>query len=396
MIQSSFLSFVLLEMALGFSRASNISSLTDGNYSSSIRVTSLVQEYCDLWPWVTSPNGKVIEIAIVFFADRFKMISDIDESFELSGALSAVSKIPCLVDLYHQPQWPKERTNLTKEKQADFWSPDIIHRNSISNIGIYGADGSYEHLVFFLESHVPTVRGTIWRINYGNMYSYCDLDFFTFPFDEQFCQIDIFTVHSEHVMNITGAVLQIMEDDFMPDNSNWILVDNGSETYHENVGSASFFHDFYSGAKFHFHFRRQANYFTLNLYVPSQILGFLLLSCFLLPPDSTDRAAVSCTVMLAVFVLQGQILANLPVTPKSIVAAYYATGQTFFGLVITVYSSALCFLINEKCDFASRQISLFGKKMVFFYKIMDHFMFFFMFVAYTICNILCAYFVKAF
>ena len=396
MIQFSSLTFVLLGLALQFSNATNGNDSTNGTFPTRFRPTGLIQEFCDLWPWVTTPEGKVIEIAIVFFADRFRMISDIDESFELSGALSVVTKIPCLVDLYHQPQWPKERTNLTKEKQSDFWSPDIIHRNSISNIGIYGADGSYEHLAFFLESHAPTMRGTIWRIHYGNLFSFCNLNFFTFPFDEQFCQIDIFSVHGIHVTNITGAVLQIMEDNFMPDNSNWILVISKSEIYHETVGSTSFFHDLFSGAKFHFHFRRQANYFILNLYLPSQILGILLMSCFLLPPDSTDRAAVSCTVMLAVFVLQGQILANLPVTPKSIVAAYYATGQTFFGLVITVYSSAMCFLINEKYDFASRHILFCGKKMVFFYKIVDYFMFFFMFVAYTICNILCAYFVKAF
>ena len=318
--------------------------------------TELIQKECNLGPWLPSPHPGT-EITVFYITDRFRGISDIDESFSVFGAFSFIYKIPKLGQLYNSEKWPKSIKNLTNENSFNYWVPGIIHRNSFDNVAIFGDSASREVFTIWLDHSSPFMNTSIWRTYYGSLMSTCDLNFFKFPFDHQICTIDFFSYNSDALYKITyAAAIQQKLDKFMPENSVWEFVKATAETYFEEFGSETTYFANYSGARFYFTFQRKSHYYIVNLFIPSQILGFLLLSTFFLPASSSDRSAFSCTVMLAIFVLQGQILSQMPLSPKPIIAAYYSLSQVCFGLMITVYSAIICWFIDTKPNMANRLV----------------------------------------
>ena len=97
-----------------------------------------------------------------------------------------------------------------------------------------------------------------------------------------------------------------------------------------------------------FTFKRRPDFVITNLFAPTFILSLLELSSFLLPPDTTDRTTFAATILLSFFVLQDQILSTIPRTPRPVVAIYFTLGQMLLAMLITIYSSAIVWFINEK------------------------------------------------
>ena len=103
-----------------------------------------------------------------------------------------------------------------------------------------------------------------------------------------------------------------------------------------------------------FTFKRRPDFVVTNLFAPTFILSLLELSSFLLPPDTADRTTFAATILLSFFVLQDQILSTIPRTPRPVVAIYFTLGQMLMAMLITIYSSAIVWFINEKPDRAMK------------------------------------------
>lgn len=147
-------------------------------------------------------------------------------------------------------------------------------------------------------------------------------------------------------------------DTFMPANSNWDCIGTKSKVNPVIRSSASNrANTQYTEVNFTMYFRRRPNYYLVNFFGPSVILGALQLSSFFIPASEPDRAAYAVTVMLSIFVLQNQILTTLPQTPKLIIANMYIMAIMLYGMSCAIYAGIMCSFINLT-EFASRKIKM--------------------------------------
>ena len=103
-------------------------------------------------------------------------------------------------------------------------------------------------------------------------------------------------------------------------------------------------------------FKREASYFIQHIYIPGVLLQMLMLALFTIPRGSADRPMYAATILLSLFVHQGEMLSNLPKSPKYIYLATYAMGITVFSTVCTLYSAIMYFVSEVEPEWAKKVV----------------------------------------
>ena len=325
--------------------------------------TEILLDNCHLAVDVNSPSELELEsqnITIHFRPSRFVEIDDVRESLTVLGVLHAMWDVPCVAHLYADSHlkanstWPSHADYVSNLNPVSFWKPPTALGNAI----IDSETMEYHRIQLWMKNgHFQANAPRLFT-------SFCDLDFLHFPYDRQQCSFTFLIVEDIKIVKIVDANWRLPNnmDDFIPQNANWLL-ENHSISWEYFKPSPNL--DFYfSSVTFTFQLQRQPDYYLLNLLMPSFLLALLELSSFLLTPSSTDRAAYAVTIMLSVMVVQNSFLSLLPNTPKPILVAYYAAGNTIFAAFCAIYSSFLCYFINNhpKKANVTFKITICGKK----------------------------------
>ena len=127
-------------------------------------------------------------------------------------------------------------------------------------------------------------------------------------------------------------------------------------------------------------FKRRPNYFILNLFCPGSLLIILELSAFFISPESADRTSYAATIMLAMFILQSQVLSHLPSSPNPVLAANYVLAEMILGAICTVYAALLFWWISTS-KYCHRKVKIFSWTTKPLYSVVDFVMFLFMTIA---------------
>ena len=308
----------------------------------------MVLEQCPVGTYVNFPteaDREMTRMEVEFYVDRFLGINDISEYFQIAFVVTWKWHVPCLRSkIYNNESWPKQIKFLSKLPIAEFWTPDFIHRNAImednSNVFLRKLMINLEQSNFILDTS-------------GSARSYCDLDFFYFPFDEQSCYIEFTMCLFNDLIDVKSASMTKGPNrtNVIPRNSNWYITSMTPKIIKNDVCQS---------AILQINFKRKHFYYTLNLLVPFAMLNILELSIFLVPPDSPDRSMFSAAIMLSIIVLDVEILSNIPKTPQNVVMAYYMSAVGIFSMVCTIYSAFICCFIYYFPS-KSRGLFVFGK-----------------------------------
>ena len=346
----------------------------------------ILLENCPVANGFNSPNEANLEpqnVSMYFRPTRFIEINDVRESFAILGVVQLTWKVECVSKLYANRgtsinNWPQHVSYIGQLDNDRFWIPVVTLYNTIDNQNIH-----FDRLRSW-------INDGLFQADSPQIFtSFCDLDFYHFPYDRQQCSFHFIVVEDVQFVRLTQAKLRMSSifDKFIPENSNWRL-ENASSEWQQLVPTEHADH-FFSSATFTFVFQRQPDYYLLNLLMPSFLLALLELSSFFLTPSSTDRAAYAVTIMLSVMVVQNSFLSLLPNTPKPILVAYYAAGNTIFAAFCAIYSSFLCYFINNHSKIAERhfKIGIIIRKTCKFYTIVDLIAFSLSFIIFMVINI---------
>ena len=324
------------------------------------RYADILLENCPVATGYNSPNDFSKEpqnITLYFRPSRFIEINDIRESFSVLGVFQVTWNVQCVADLYKNVDgvWPRHVDYIGRLNPAEFWYPEVALSNTIGESQVL----DFRRIRLWLEN------GMFQAISPKIFTSFCNLDFYHFPYDRQECSFHFRVVEDSQFIRLVDVKWRIVLDaEFSPHNSNWILENKSTEWQIVKPSKDAKF--LQSIAMFKFQFRRVPDYYLLNLLMPSFLLALLELSSFFLTPSSTERPAYAVTIMLSVMVVQNSFLSLLPNTPKPILVAYYAAGNTIFAAFCAIYSSFLCYFINNYPKIAKRII--FNRKL---YAIVD-------------------------
>ena len=311
-------------------------------------ITLLIRD-CGLAPTAHLPKMDKLHLDTDVFlsVDRLMAIDDVGESFSIRSGIFIVWQLDCLKQLYESPKWPKEISYFDNANAQLFWSPTLLHRNSVEHLDIRKGQGVQE---------VYRINMTIGEIQlgyYSIFHSTCDMNFYTFPFDIQQCSVWLSTVSKVFkVQSVDGFLAD--EQFSVGKNFEWKLYSN---TINATIDANPTGYDL----RFLMYFKRRHNYFTINLLAPAVILQLLELSSFLIPPNSPDRATYAITIMLSLYVLRTEMLSYLPKTPEPIVVTFYLLGATVFAMFCALYAAAVCWLI-ESFPSVRQQKSFFHKR----------------------------------
>ena len=294
-------------------------------------------------------------ISLSLYIDRFSSINDIDESFEMFSNFYTRWHNKCVENVMkNETIWPKEIQILYNLKHDRFWTPDFIHKNTRKKSSTFAKDSDKRLNI--------EANGMFSFMQIGNLISYCDFDFLTFPFDQQHCNVTFSLLQPQSHLSINEAVAFLLSNTAMPRNFNWnVQTDQTApqiSTYICNgVGD-----EMCPEIHFRFIFTRKSFYYTCNLFAPAVILSVLLLVAFFLPPMGADRATFAATIMLSLFLLQTDMMSYIPETPVPIIAALYVLAVTCYCAVIVIYSAILSYVCYTKPKIIEKSIRFCGTR----------------------------------
>ena len=336
-----------------------------------VTLTDILKEKCRVAKGIGSPTdllGYPTDVDISFWALRFLGIDDVSESIKVAGSITAIWKNDCVLEVL-----TSNVLNISENGELifdfnDIWYPRLLFLNSLEQKKLTGSD--FEVGLAFSEKY--------FRIfTYGNYEAFCDLDFWNFPFDVQNCTLEFF-IADRHPFVALGNLSIINQSNWEPTNSIW-----QSQTISANWVPSPL-NPSTSNIIFSFVFKRRHQYYVLNLFIPATVLQSLLLASFYISPNTPDRTAFSATIMLAHFVVQSQVLSYLPKTSQHIVVAYWVISGLIFGMLVTIYSGSMCYMIDKHPHMA-RKVSLFQCTLIK-YKLIDQIVFW-MFLSISLLSV---------
>ena len=265
-------------------------------------VVSLILNKCRVHPSVNSPSeyyGSSTPIHLELVPERFLEINDVSESFAMKFGFKVRWNVSCVAKLMNDAEWldnaPLVYTNLNPE---EFWQPSLVHINSLEDNLLTDSSFSKSLMVF-----IPV--GAFIHVTVGLFSSYCELDFYQFPFDQQNCSIVFSLIYLTDVAEITTAVAdpaKFFNYNFMPENTVWKFLQ--VSTNFTKAMSSVVPNKTISEATFTFTFKRKPEYYLVNLFTPSIALSILEVVSFFIPGDTGERPAFTITVLLSVMVMQ--------------------------------------------------------------------------------------------
>ena len=318
--------------------------------------TKVILSQCpNLQPFVNSPNanGSPLNVSVSFRFDRLIGIDEVAESLTVIGSLGLHWNVSCLQNLTNMGNWPDDNlAPLFNLKYKDFWLPSVGLRNSIS--------GTLSDQYFDVDINLYP-DGFMVVYFWGKYEVYCDLNFANFPFDTYvfinfFNFVNLFFFFSQNCgvellsfRNHNPVLLEVKKDlpfseseQLRSSNSVWEVdpINRDSIKYHRHRSFDALF--------FTLTMRRNFHYYLISITVPLWIMVILMCCSFFIPPQSSERANFSATIMLSIFVLQGAVLGSLPTTRQPVITAYSMLIQTAIAAISTCYSCLMCWLLKYK------------------------------------------------
>ena len=213
-----------------------------------------------------------------------------------------------------------------------FWTPRVSHKNAPHNFGMQ--HGFTSRFFVTASPHQDTLRFT-WQ-RFGAFLSTCDMDFTDFPFDTQFCEINLILHESKQAAVFYYAEFHVHRSVLSFDD-NWDLI--GTESV---IDQFPFDGHNRSYVKLKIQLSRKPHFYIYNLMLPCVCLTILELFSFSMAPAMPDRPVFAMTILLALTFMQGQILGHVPAKPQQIFLFQYTYYQIVFCLLCTVYHLISC------------------------------------------------------
>ncbi|ESO07237.1 hypothetical protein HELRODRAFT_76547, partial [Helobdella robusta] len=243
-------------------------------------------------------NGTPIDVEVDYWFISLLDIQEKSQSMSAFGWMQMVWRDEFIV-------WNMTQYNLTYVvvNAKDIWYPDLIIRNS--------ADSVYGDIFDNNKYRVPIYSdGSVYFYTAGQTKTFCLLNTFYFPFDNQTCffQVDSWTYTNTQVtLNTTDGIKMNLYNN----NGQWIYEGNSFKVCHE-----SFNGDVYDNIKFFFFIKRKPLYYLTNLIIPCCLMSVIVLFVFLLPASADEKVSLSITVLLSFSVFQLLVAGNMPETSE--------------------------------------------------------------------------------
>ena len=289
-----------------------------------------------------------ILVEISFIPQEFQGIDDREEEFRMSGTLIANWKVDedCESSISHN-------FNLRVENYG-FWQPSIIHSNAIVDFSMKRQFGSR----FSLSKHKESMGFELRKL--GLFESSCDLDLSRFPFDQQTCTLD-FMAHEvsrtlqfkeicETHADIRRRPNQMEISDDVTAGTFWRAIDGWCNSQTMEIAKEN-----RSIVSFTFQLRRIPNDYIFSLFLPSCLLCILDMATLFLPPDSTDRPAISLTIVLAQTFVNTAVSNQTPQKPNRVFLASYVDACGLFCFFCTLYFMIINWIVHHFPNFAKRK-----------------------------------------
>ena len=140
----------------------------------------------------------------------------------------------------------------------------------------------------------------------------CDIDITFFPFDRQYCPIEIGAwSYTSNRMNLTNTINRIEMTEFKQ-NGEWDI--RGTRAEWEGVELPCCAGMVYSKVKFTVQMNRRYMFYIMNIILPCLLLSVLILIVFCVPPDAGEKISSGISVLLAFTVFLLMLADNVPRT----------------------------------------------------------------------------------
>ena len=181
---------------------------------------------------------------------------------------------------------------------------------------------------------------------YGKYESLCSqFSFVKFPFDKQTCEITFYSDEPTYHFNINETNIFIDPSSFTTETTIWTL--EGTNIW------TGFYDDKYFSVwiiTVEMTFQRKYQYYIGNIFLPFFGLYFIQLFALLLPPDLTERPAISVTVNLAYVFILTSVFDLIPRTTEVVYLVVLLEIQLFISIFLTCYMLFSCAFVKRLND----------------------------------------------
>ncbi|XP_077391126.1 uncharacterized protein LOC144027457 isoform X2 [Festucalex cinctus] len=217
-----------------------------------------------------------------------------------------------------------DKITLPREK---FWVPDVVIREFM--------DQDKAPFVPYVNLHSD---GKMHDAKPARVVSSCNLDIYTFPFDEQDCTLTFgsfvnLASDMKVSLSMSDELITAKSKKLMTTLGEWELLSiTAIKQNHQHESE----HTYVDELQFHIRLRRRSTLYVVNLLLPSSFLITVDLFSFLLPPQSVDRSAFKMTLILGYTVFLLIMNDLLPITGNTIPII-----NVFFSLCLALMVASL-------------------------------------------------------
>ena len=196
----------------------------------------------------------------------------------------------------------------------EIWMPNVIFCNSVDDSNKNDGD-SNEILLYY--------DGTIEIMQVKTLRTFCDIDVYSYPFDQQFCNISLCVPMQESTHARLKYIYSKKDEEFQ--NHLWDVEIYG--IFNSTIQKYSF-------AFVQVYLARKTNLSSVVRILPAVILSIITVCVFLLPPESGEKVSLATTVFLTNVVYLVEIDKILTSNSKSpaLIILYHLTLTLLCGL----------------------------------------------------------------
>lgn len=161
-----------------------------------------------------------------------------------------------------------------------------------------------------------------------------------FPFDVQTCTFEFESWRNTRSIHLALDADVGMEFDhggrFVSATEVWALASYNASV--RQVTYANYPLDLYDRVVFAFRLQRKPNIYVVNIFFPCYCLLVLLISAGFMPPGRMERPGFCCTVVLAIAVLLGSIMGQIPKSSEIPYIFVFLSFKLATGVFTTFYA----------------------------------------------------------